>query len=32
VTDDHGGWYVMRGDAVVGADFTLADVQKLAGP
>lgn len=32
VTDDHGGWYLIRGGTVVGADFTLADVQKLAGP
>jgi hypothetical protein len=31
VTDDH-GWYVMRDGTVVGADFTLADVEKLAGP
>jgi hypothetical protein len=32
VTDDHSGWYVMRGDTVAGAGFTLADVEKLAGP
>lgn len=31
VIDDRDGWYVMRGDTVVGADFTLADVQDLAG-
>jgi hypothetical protein len=31
VTDDH-GWYAMRGDTVVDAGFTLADVQKLTGP
>jgi len=31
VADDH-GWYLMRGNTIADADFTLADVQKLTGP